>query len=56
MKKRNLNSLLLNKQKISELQGNIGGGNRNTDSCPTIRDCTGVLTCNLQAPTYRCQR
>jgi hypothetical protein len=54
MKKRNLNSLLLNKQKISELQGNIGGRSRNTEGCPTIKHCTGISTCNIQTPSYRC--
>jgi len=46
MKKRNLNTLTLNKRKISELHA-IGGRNDDTDTCPTASGCS----CETCKPT-----
>ncbi|QHI38935.1 hypothetical protein IMCC3317_43350 [Kordia antarctica] len=58
MKKRSIQSLVLNKTKISELQGNIGG-RKDTDACPTASTCSCVScrpACNLQQASQGCQR
>lgn len=62
MKKRNLNSLALNKRKISELQNSIGGRAKDTDTCPTASGCScdscrpGCDIIQGTAPTFPCER
>jgi len=55
MKKRNIQSLVLNKTKISELHVNTGGRNNDSDNCPTNETCSCNPTC-LQPKTTACNR
>ncbi|WP_420572464.1 hypothetical protein [Kordia sp.] len=58
MKKRNLQSLNLNKRKISELQTSKGGRAKDTDKCPTASGCSCVtcrVDCQVQAATQNCE-
>ena len=61
MKKRNIKSLALNKNSISQLQPAIGGRNKDTDDCVTASTCSCVScrpACNttIEPASMNCQR